>query len=161
MFASRILSVPACASILLIGCAQTPPVDTRAEAESLRNIEAQWLAATKVRDIDAMVSLYATEGVAMDANAPLFVGHEAIRKAFEAWLVDTTICSTFTSEVEAVEVSGSGDLAYTRGTFRYSHYASKGVVDEVGKWVTIYRKIDGKWKAIVDASVMDTATSVR
>ncbi|RPH80471.1 MAG: DUF4440 domain-containing protein, partial [Nitrospiraceae bacterium] len=138
MLASWLLRVPACACIFLVGCTRAPSVDTRAEAESLRNIEAQWLAATKARDINGMIGLYATEGVAMDANAPLFVGHEAIRKGVEAWLVDTTVCRTFASEVDAVEVSASGDLAYTRGTLRYSHYTPKGVVNEVGKWVTIY-----------------------
>lgn len=161
MLANWLSRVPACACILLIGCTQTAPVDTRAEAESLRNIEAQWLAATKAKEIDRMVDLYAKEGVAMDANAPLFVGHDAIRNALESWLADTTVCRTFTSKVEAVEVSASGDLAYTRGTMRYSHNSAKGVVDETGKWVTIYKKIDGQWKVIVDASVLDTPSSGR
>ena len=156
MFANWLSRALACACILLIGCTQTAPVDTRAEAESLRNIEAQWLAATKAKEIDRIVDLYANEGVAMDANAPLFVGHDAIRQALETWLADTTICRTFTSTVEAVEVSASGDLAYTRGTMRYSHNTSEGVVDEMGKWVTIYKKIDGNWKVVADASVLDT-----
>jgi ketosteroid isomerase-like protein len=76
-------------------------------------------------------------------------------------LASSLVCRTFTSKVEAVEVSASGDLAYTRGTMRYSHNSSKGVVDETGKWVTIYKKIDGQWKVIVDASVLDTPSSGR
>jgi uncharacterized protein (TIGR02246 family) len=159
MFTRRLLMLLASVCFFLIGCTRTPAVDTRAEADALRNIEVQWLAATKTRDIDKIVSLYAPDAVAMDANVPICVGHEAIRKLFESWLADTLVSKTLSDTVDAVEVSVSGDLAYTRGTSRYSRNTSKGLVDEMDKWVTIYKKIDGKWRAIVDIGNSDKPLS--
>ena len=113
------------------------PLDIRAEADALHSIEAQWDAAIKAADVDKIVSFYVPEAVAMDANAPIGVGHQGLRKSLESWLADTAVSRTFSSRVEAVEVSVSGDLAYTRGTYRQTHNTSTGLVDEIGKWVTI------------------------
>jgi uncharacterized protein (TIGR02246 family) len=156
MSARWIFTLLACACIYLSGCTQTPPVDTRAEADALRSIEGQWVAAIKAKDIDKIVSLYAPEAVAMDPNAAISAGHQAIRKAYESWLADSLVSRTLSETVEAVEVSASGDLAYTRGTNRYSQNAPKGIVDYVGKWVSVYKKIDGKWRVIVDIGNSDT-----
>ena len=150
-----VFTLVACACLFLIGCTKTPRVDTGADADAIRNIEAQWAAAAKSRDIDQLVSSYAPEAVAMNANAPICAGHQAIRKAYESWLADTHVSKTFSNTVDAVEVSASGDLAYTRGTSRYSRNTQKGLVDEMEKWVTIYKKIDGKWKAILDIGNSD------
>ncbi len=155
MFTRRLLMLSASVCFFLIGCTRTPAVDTRAEANALRDIDAQWLTAARARDIDKIVSLYAPEAVTMDPNAPVSVGHQAIRKAYESWLADTLVSYTLSDAVDTVEVSASGDLAYTRGTQRYSHNTPKGLVDEMGKWVTVYKKIDGKWKAIVDIANSD------
>jgi ketosteroid isomerase-like protein len=149
----------ACACLFLVGCTRTPPVDTRAEADALRSMEAEWLAAAKAKDIDKIVSQYAPEAVTMDADAPICVGHQAIRKGYELWLADTLVSKTLWDAVDTVEISASGDIAYTRGTTRYSKNTPKGPVDEMGKWVTIYKKRDGKWKAIVDISNSDKPLS--
>jgi uncharacterized protein (TIGR02246 family) len=145
-----LLTFLACTCPFLIGRTQTPTVDTRAEADAIRSIEALWDAAEKARDIDKIVGLTAPDIVVMDANAPTSVGHQALRKSYESWFADTLHSSTYSQAVDAVEVSASGDLAYDRGTSRYSHNTPKGVVDEMEKWVTIYKKIDGKWKVIVN-----------
>ena len=81
IFTRFLLTPLACACLFLIGCPQTPPVDTRAEADALRNIEAQWTAAANARDIDKILSLTAPDYVVMDTNAPLSVGHQAYRKS--------------------------------------------------------------------------------
>jgi ketosteroid isomerase-like protein len=150
MSTKLVFTLLACACLFLIGCAQPPPVDTRADVDALRNIEAQWITLIKARDIDKMLSLAAPAVVLMGPNAPLSVGHQALREGFESWLSDTLVSKTFSSTTDTVEVAASGDLAYIRGTNRYSFNTSKGPVNGVDKWVTIYKKIDGKWKATVD-----------
>jgi ketosteroid isomerase-like protein len=111
MFTRLLFALLACACLFLIGCRQTPAVDTRAEADAIRSIEAQWDAAEKARDIDKIVSLTAPDIVVMDANAPTSVGHQALRKSYESWFADTLHSSTYSQAVDAVEVSASGDLA--------------------------------------------------
>ena len=155
MFTRFFLTLLACACIFLIGCTQTPPVDTRADADALRSIEAQWFAATKARDVDKIVGIYTPDAVRMNANGPVVVGHQAIHKALESWLADSVVSNTYTYTLDTIDVSASGDLAYDRGTYRFSQTTPKGLVEQVGKWVTIYKKIDGKWKAILDISNSD------
>ena len=104
MFIRLLLTLLACACIFLTGCTQTSPVDTRADADAIRNIETQWAAAAKARDIDKIVSLYSPDIVLMDANVPLSVGHNALSKAYESWLTDTHISKTLLDEIDAVEV---------------------------------------------------------
>ncbi|HBE40419.1 MAG TPA: hypothetical protein DDW27_04315 [Bacteroidales bacterium] len=139
------------ACVILTECNQTRVVDIRAEAETINKIEDQWTAAILAKDIDKIMSIFATEAVAMNANTPARIGAQAIRESLESWFADATILhDTFQSAIDTIEVSASGDLAYVRGNARLSISTSGGIVEETDKWVTIYRKINGEWKAIVD-----------
>jgi len=59
-----------------------------------------------------------------------------------------------------VEVSKSGELAYTFGryTMTITDPASKKVINDKGTYVTVYRKQpDGSWKAAQDAAITEIA----
>jgi len=133
-----------------MGCTRTPLVDIRAEVDAIRTIDAQWTAAIKARDIDKLVSLYASEAVAIGPDAKMQVGHQAIRESLQSWLADTVESETSSGAIDAIEVSASGDLAYARGSGRFRQNTPGGLVDCSEQWVTVYRKIDGSWKIIVD-----------
>jgi uncharacterized protein (TIGR02246 family) len=136
---------------ILTGCNRSPVVDVRTEAKAINKIEDEWTAAIKTGDIERILGIFAQEAVAMNANTPACVGIQAIRKYLESWFANTTILhETFKSGVEAIEVSASGDLAYVRGNSQISIRTPDGVVEETDKWITIYRKVNGEWKAIVD-----------
>jgi ketosteroid isomerase-like protein len=139
------------AVVILIGCSRTPVIDIRTETEVIRNIEDQWTAAIVVKDIDKIMGILDRDAVIMNANVPACTGLQAIRASQESWFSDTTILhETFKSAVDTIEVSASGDLAYVRGNSRVSIRTSAGIVEETDKWITIYKKINGEWKAIVD-----------
>jgi ketosteroid isomerase-like protein len=141
---------------ILTGCIRSPVVDIRTETEAINKIEDQWAAAIKAKDNDKNLSFFAPNAVMMNANIPACVGLQAIRKSQELWFSDTaTFHDTFASAVDTIEVSASGDMAYVRGTYRVSTGTRENPVEDVGKWVTIYRKIEGEWKAIVDIGNSD------
>jgi ketosteroid isomerase-like protein len=136
---------------ILAGCNRSPVVDIRAEAEALHEIEDQWTVAILAKDIDIIMSIFAPDAVVMNANTPVCIGTQAIRESQESWFADPTVLhDTFKSAIDTIEVSASGDLAYVRGNSRLSISASGGIVEETDKWITIYRKLNGEWKAIVD-----------
>ena len=141
------------AVILITACqpkTKTASIDTRAEADSIRMLEEQWSMAIKTSDVDKIVSFYASNAVTMSANKPISIGLESIRKAEESSFSDTTsIFKTYSSTLDTIEVSASGDLAYARGIDRVSQKTTKGPGEEVGKWVDIWKKVDGKWKVVV------------
>ena len=139
-----------CTCIILFGCTSTPKVDTLAEANAIRNIEAQWATAIQGKDVNKIISFFASDAVSMPVNRPIIVGLESLRKDTEYWFSDTTILfKTYSNTVEAVEISSSGDLAYDRGTDHLVRNTSNGPVEDIGKWIGIYKKINGEWKCVV------------
>ena len=136
---------------VLTGCNRSPVVDILAEAKAINAIEEQWDAAIIGKDADKIISFFAPDAVVMNQNAPSFIGLESIERSLESWFADTTNHhNTFTSAIDTIEFSASGDLAYARGTNRIKMSTSNGIVEDIDKWITIYRKINGEWKVIVD-----------
>lgn len=136
---------------VLAGCNRTPVIDIRAETQTIKNIEDQWTAAIVAKDIDKILDIFVPEAVIMNANVPACSGFQAILESQESWFADTTILhNTFKSAIDTIEVSASGDLAFVRGNSRLSIKTTVGLIEETDKWVTIYRKVNGEWKAIVD-----------
>jgi uncharacterized protein (TIGR02246 family) len=150
-----LLTFFAFASIFLIGCRQKSPVDTRAETDAIRNVDAQWTAASKAGDIDKLVLLYAPDAAVVTSDAKIYVGHQAIRQSLQSWLADTVEFGTSSGTIDTVEVAASGDLAYARGSGRFSRNTPRGLVECSEQWVAVYRKMDGRWKIIVDIITND------
>ena len=133
--------------------------DALSDADSIRNLEDQWSMAIKVRDIDKIVGFFASEAVSMTTNKPICVGLDSIRKREQASFSDTTnLYETYSSTIDNVEVSASNDLAYARGSDRLSQNTKNGKAIEVGKWVDIWKKADGKWIVVVSIWNNDNPT---
>ena len=145
------ITVLFCACIILIGCTRAPKVDTLAEANAICNLEDQWTVALQKSDTDKIISFFNTDAVAMKPNTPISIGLQAIRKERESSFTDTTMLyKTYSSKIDTIEVSASGDLAYVRGTDRITTKTPNGLVDDMGKWVDIWKKINGEWKVVVN-----------
>ena len=148
--------------LLVISACHTTKVKINADVNAIHNLEDQWSAALQARDVDKILSFFASEGVEMDPNAPIFVGPQAIREANESWLSDTTILfKTYTYTINPIEVAVSGDLGYTRGNSQVIKNTPDGRIVIRTKWVDIWKKIDGKWKVIVNISNSDNPLARR
>jgi len=134
-------------------CEAAAAVDLAKEAQAIRDLDESWLAAFAAKDIEALMSYFAPDAVLMPAGAPALFGQQAIRAYFEAWVPNPDVTSTFTPET--VEVATSGDLAYDRGVFHFSMETPDGRVEGQGKYVIVWKKLDGAWKAVVDISNSD------
>jgi ketosteroid isomerase-like protein len=51
---------------------------------------------------------------------------------------------------EQIVVSSSGDMALDRGTYRLSVAPDGTKQVDTGKYVVVWRKVDGQWKAAAD-----------
>lgn len=137
-----------------VGCGkQAPPVDLAAEEAAVRQAGKEWLAAEIAKDVPRIVSFYAEDAIEMASNTPMIQGREAIRQWYEAWLLPAGVGMTF--ETAAIEVAASGDLAVERGTYRFTQDSPRGITEDVGKYVTVWKKVDGKWLVAIDASNSD------
>jgi ketosteroid isomerase-like protein len=136
--------------VMIITSCQSKTKTASKDADAIRNIEDQWLTANKAKDINKVMSIFASDAVVMEPNKPISVGIEAIRKSWEFWFSDTTFLhNTLTQTIDNIEVSAPGDLGYARGTIHYSLKTPNGPVEYVDKFIDIYKKIDGKWKCTV------------
>ena len=54
-----------------------------------------------------------------------------------------------------VQVASSGDLAYERGTYKFVTNGPKGHTEDVGKYVTVWKRIGGQWKVLADMNASD------
>ena len=142
-----------CTCIIIFGCSRTPKVDISKDIEALRLIEDQWVEAARAGDIDKILNWYAPSSVDMAYNAPVSLDHQARRKAIESWF-KTIDLKSIKNTTDDIQVSSSGDLAFTRGTGYQK--SSDGLIEYSGRWVSIYKKIEGNWKVIVNIDHNDS-----
>jgi uncharacterized protein (TIGR02246 family) len=121
-------------------------------------LDAEWVAAEISKDVEAAVAMYADDAVEMPSNTPIIAGNEAIRTWFKGWLPDPTITVTFGPT--DIQVSASGDLAFERGTYRLVSRGPKGQDEDVGKYLTVWKRVGGKWKVVADMNASDRPAGV-
>ncbi len=136
---------------ILAGCTRLPSSLIKDETDAIRNLEEQWIADTKNRDVDKFMSVYAPRIALMPQDAPVIIGTQSAREQIEPMLADTTMqWETFSGTMDTIEVSQSGDMGYVRWSQRVNVNAPGGPVEAAFKGVDILKKIDGKWKVVVN-----------
>jgi uncharacterized protein (TIGR02246 family) len=158
----KITVVPLASLLLLAGCATAPPpapaVDLAAEQGKLRDGEAAWVKDAAARDADKCVAHYADDAVLMLPGAPAAKGKDAIRAAWKGMLDDPNLKLNFSSD--RIEVSASGDLATTKGSYTstMTNPKTKKTMEDKGSYLTVYKKqADGSWKAVEDMIASEVA----
>ena len=96
-------------------------------------------------DADAVMATFVDEPVLSPSGLPYLEGQEAAR-AF--WFPTNSPPTNVTAfELTEIEISGSGDLGYVRGTFRLAFEYDGDSYANHGKYVTILRKTEaGPWQ---------------
>ena len=89
----------------------------------------------------------------MPSNTPLIRGRDAIRAWYEQWLAPEGVSMTFATT--DVAVARSGDFAVEQGTYRFTQTSPRGGTTDVGKYVTLWKKVGGKWLVAVDTATSD------
>ena len=138
---------------LAVGCASqppaAPPVDTAAIRAEIVRIDEAFSAAIAARDTVALRNYYADDARLLAPNAPRADGIEAVMAGWREFLATPGL--ELTAECKDVIVSQAGDLAIDIGTYRMKTSGAGGApVEDVGKYLTVFRKTDAGWKSIVD-----------
>ena len=147
-------------ALLLAGCEQAGPpadrgaaADTTAATEAVNRTEQDMLAAFQAKDAAKLGSYYAPDAVLATPGRPAAKGSEAVSKALSDDLADPNFKLSFANE--KTEVAGSGDIAYTHGTFNvtYTNPETKQAETGSGTYVTVFKKqADGNWKVVADVA---------
>lgn len=135
---------------ILFGCSRVPKVDINAEQDAIRKLEADWTVLNQKKDIVKVIEMYAPDAIIMAPGQKIVTGLETIKNQLELMFTDTSMLwDTFSWTSEKVEVSASGDLAYIEGSNSIKMKTANGIIEESDKGVDIWRKTDGKWKAVL------------
>jgi uncharacterized protein (TIGR02246 family) len=132
----------------------TAPADTKAAEQAIKDVEAASLVDWKAKKADGVAGHYASDATTyLSGQAPM-VGHDQIQAGVGGMLKDANFSLDYTNSQTVV--AGSGDLAYTKGTYHvtYTDPKTKQKATEDGNYVTVFRKqADGSWKIVEDAAV--------
>jgi uncharacterized protein (TIGR02246 family) len=129
--------------------AQQKPADSKSDEQAIRTISMKWMDLTKKHDSAASAALFADNGVSYSMNQEPFVGPAAIKKHFDEEFAQNPK-EVVDWSTEKVEVSASGDLAVEYGKFNVSGLGPNGTESDMGKYITVYRKVNGAWKVTAD-----------
>jgi uncharacterized protein (TIGR02246 family) len=130
--------------------AAAPAVDKSAAEATIRQADEAFNAAMKAKDANAAVALYSDDAVSNPPNSPPLVGIPAIRKYNEDFLKTPQIA--LTGEATSIKFSDDGSVAYETGKYSASWVDAKGrTIKDEGKFLNVWKNVDGKWKIVVDA----------
>lgn len=121
----------------------------QATADTMRQLEADFMKATAEHGSQGYISYYADDAVEVPNNESIVQGKTNIAKTME-FLDDKNNHLTWTPV--GADISASGDMGYTYGTYEFtsSDRNGKPVVDH-GKYTSIWKKQkDGTWKVVLD-----------
>jgi ketosteroid isomerase-like protein len=139
-----------CVGLMMLasGCKQQTPDTRAADAQTIRDLDAQWSKTAAAHDVDGTVAYYSDDASVLPPNAPIATNKEAIRAG---WAASVGPGVDFSFQSNKVEVASSGDMAYDVGTYAVSMKDEGNPVTDRGKYVAVWKKQpDGKWKAVAD-----------
>ena len=145
-------------SSILIGlpCLGQQMSDTRlSDEQAIRAADAAWMKAVQANNVERIVSFYAEDACEFPIEEPIACGKEAIRENWAHMLGIPGLHLTW--QITKVEVSRSGDLAYVQSNYQASFEGveSKTAIER-GKTVTVWKKVEGTWKAVADIGNTDS-----
>jgi ketosteroid isomerase-like protein/quercetin dioxygenase-like cupin family protein len=145
----RYACVVGLAVLLAGGCAKTVTVNVEQERTALMERDRAWSQTTK--DPNQFLSFFTSDGSVYAPGMPLVTGTDALRKTYTE--MSSAPGFSLTWSVSKAEVSASGDMGYTAGSYKLA----MGGAPETGKYITIWRKEGTEWKVVEDIFNADTA----
>lgn len=143
---------------LVAACATTPPpepqpvampvVNLEAEEQAIRARANEMAAAARAGNASKTASFYAEDAVFLPAHMPIVRGRGAITTAWTDMLKTPGLNLTF--EPTRITVAESGDLAEDVGTYRMTVQSPQGTYVEDGKYVVVWKKVNGEWRISSD-----------
>ena len=121
--------------ILVAGCMQAPPADL----EGLKAMRDAWQSAYDANDAALIAGIYAENGAVMPPNSEAVHGRAAIGGLFAEFHA-----GGLNVVIKDNEVYAHGDVGYKVGTYTIS--GPDGATVDEGKYVEIWRHIDGTWQ---------------
>jgi ketosteroid isomerase-like protein len=145
-----VLSVTLLAAIVVLpNVRPSASASPKATADTLKQLEADFMKAAAEKGSAGYMSFYAEDAVEVPNGEAVIQGKMNIAKTM-GFLDDKNNSLSWTPT--GADISSSGDLGYTFGTFVFHSKDKEGkTVVEHGKYTSIWKKQpDGSWKVVLD-----------
>ena len=136
------------ATILLPATRRPVAAAPKATAETLKQLEGEFMKAALEKGSNGYMSYYAEDAVELPNNVPAIQGKTNIAQTM-GFLDDKN--NRLTWKPEGADISVSGDLGYTYGTYEFTSPGKDGLQTVYGKYASIWKlQKDGSWKVVLD-----------
>jgi uncharacterized protein (TIGR02246 family) len=143
---TRLLLVVVCVVTLAAACGKG--TDKAADAAAINETNGRWVELVAAKDAAAVAAIYAEDGMIMPTGAPAAQGREAIAAVWSGLFGMAGFSLTFATTT--LQVAESGDVAYDIGTYALGFDSATGRVEDKGKYVVAWKKVDGTWQVAAD-----------
>jgi uncharacterized protein (TIGR02246 family) len=116
-----------------------------ADEQAVAAVLAKYQDALNQSDTDAVMKLYASDGVFMPQHFPSSVGAVAVRKAYDAVFNAITLTVKF-NVAEIHQIAPEWAIARTNSAGTVKVKATGGGGPEANQELFVFQKIDGTWK---------------
>jgi ketosteroid isomerase-like protein len=124
------------------------------DKKAIRKLDVAWGNTASKRDLDAVVAFYARAGSVVWPGVPAAHGTARIRSAWKKVFAQYRgLTLKFTAE--RIDVANSADLAADFGKVSFGYDTPKGRVMNIGKYVVVWKKVNGAWKVLYDSYNMN------
>jgi ketosteroid isomerase-like protein len=124
------------------------PADTAAEAKLIRDLDNEWQRRIHDQDTALAAIIYGDHAALLPPDAPAVEGRSAIASFYRGLFNRPNFSLTF--ESTHTEVGEGGKMAYERGTYRLTVGPSDRKLTEEGKYLVVWKKVDGRWRVVAD-----------
>jgi len=122
--------------------------DTAADVAAMHAVDQAWLKAYLAADADALANLYDEKAVLQPPGAPAAHGRAAIKAFLGADAAASKKAGVVFHLGANPDGGANGDLGWVSGT--YSVTDSGGKVVDTGKYLSVSKKVGGKWLYVRD-----------
>lgn len=137
------------AAVAIATFTQTTSAQSKAESE-VRAASAAWQRYIAAQQVDSIVALHLPNAILMLANTPPIMGSNGIRAGWTNMVKLPNLNMHWTPQhIEVV----SPKVAQEYGTYTDSYDGPNGKESDAGTYITLWKKVNGKWMVALDAPV--------
>jgi ketosteroid isomerase-like protein len=141
------------AALLTVFSAQSSAADAAEEVAALHAPDSAWEKAYNGGDVEGVVSLYDANAVLLPPGAPPAKGRDAIRAFFAKDMAESGKAGVRFILGPKPDGGVSGSWGWSSGTYVVKDKSGKIV--ETGKYLSVSKKVGGKWLYVRDTRNAD------
>lgn len=148
----RMATRTALVAMTMATLAQTAAAQTKDE-RAVRAASSAWQRYIAEQKVDSIVGLFTPDAIVLFANTPVMKGQTALRSSWN----DIVKLPGYKVHWIPTWVDVSSPTRATEyGTYTESYDTPNGKLSDAGSYVTVWHKVNGKWRVALDAPVSTT-----